>query len=125
MVRRTKELGLISIPGVSTSAQASAAVEAGGDILKVFPATKVSPATFGAIVASLSPAAVPVIAAGGIEVEDLEAYSNSGASGFAVGKTVFNSEMSPAGVNVKARRFIAEKNRLRWEHGSNNTQRPL
>lgn len=117
VVKRTKELGLVSIPGVSTPAQATAAVEAGGDILKIFPVTSISPAVLRGIVKSMD-STVPFIVAGGIEVEDLEAYSNCGASGFAVGRTLFKPLMSPVDIEAKAMRFIRGGIRLHWmRHG--------
>lgn len=117
IVERTKELGLISIPGVSTESEALAAVRAGGDILKVFPATQVSPTAVGKIahaVSLFSARFVPVIVAGGIGVEHLKPYANAGASGFAVGKTLLEAEMSTRDVNTKGRIFIGEGRVQRW-----------
>ena len=115
VVRRTKELGLISIPGVSTVAQAVTAVEAGGDIIKIFPATSLSSSTIQNI-AGCIPSDVPFVVAGGIEVEQLDAHSNAGASGFAVGRTLFKPGMSLIKLEAKARRFVRRGRRLRWSH---------
>ena len=115
VVRRTKELSLISIPGVSTAAQAVAAVEAGGDILKIFPATSLSSAAIESI-AGCIPSDVPFVVAGGIEVEQLDAHCDAGASGFAVGRTLFKPGMSLVELKAKARRFARRGSRLRWNH---------
>lgn len=110
VVRRAKELGLMNVTGVSTPSQAAEAVALGADVLKVFPATRVSPTVFGAIVTSL-PAALPVIIAGGVEIEDLEAYCSAGASGFAVGKTLFKPDSSLGDIKAKACMFVDEGRR--------------
>lgn len=115
VVRRTKELGLISVPGVSTVAQAVAAVEAGGDILKIFPAMDLSLASIQQI-AGYIPSDVPFVVAGGIEVEQLDAYCEVGASGFAVGRTLFKPGMSLVELKAKARRFVRRGSGLRWTH---------
>lgn len=105
VVRRTKERGMISIPGVSTPAQALEAAQAGGDVLKAFPAKSVSTSHFRDIVGS-APSKTPVIISGGVEVDHMEAYFDSGASGFAVGRTLFEPEMTLTEIEAKARSFI-------------------
>lgn len=104
---------MISIPGVSTPAQAQGAVQAGGDILKAFPSKDVSTEYFGSIVESVS-SSVPVIISGGVEVVQLEAYATAGASGFAVGRTLFEPEMTLAEIESKARCFISGGGQARW-----------
>lgn len=115
VVRRTKELDLISIPGVSTAAQAVSAVEAGGDVLKIFPAAHLSSAAIENI-AGCIPSSVPFVVAGGIEVEQLDAHCDAGASGFAVGRTLYEPGMSLVELKAKARRFVRRGSGLRWTH---------
>lgn len=111
---------MVSIPGVSTPAQARGAAEAGGDILKAFPSKDVSTESFRSIVESV-PSSTPVIISGGLEAVQLEAYSASGASGFAVGRTLFEPEMTSAEIDAKARRFISGGRRVRWAPTSHAT----
>lgn len=115
VVTRTKELGLISIPGVSTVAQAVAAVEAGGDIIKIFPATDLSLAVIQNIAGCIPPD-VPFVVAGGVEAEQLDAYYEAGASGFAVGRTLLRPGMSLVELKARARRFVRRGSGLRWTH---------
>lgn len=112
VVRRTKELGMLSMPGVSTEFQATAAIAAGGDILKVFPASKISPATTKRIVDVSSD--LPVIVAGGVEVVNLKSFSSAGVAGFAVGRTLFTPDMTSSGVKVKAESFMRAARILPW-----------
>lgn len=104
---------MISIPGVSTPAQARGAAQAGGDILKAFPSKDVPTECFRSILESVS-SNIPVIISGGLEAVQLEAYSASGASGFAVGRTLFEPEMTLAEIEAKARCFISGGRQVRW-----------
>lgn len=113
VVRHAKDMGMVSIPGVSTPAQAALALQAGGDILKAFPSKSVSTKDLREIVDSISPT-VPVVISGGVEPEHLDAYSRSGASGFAVGRTLFDPEITLPDLSAKARRFFDAAGRIRW-----------
>lgn len=112
---------MISIPGVSTPAQARGAVQAGGDILKAFPSKDISTGYFRSIVESVS-SSIPVIISGGVEVVQLEAYSTSGAAGFAVGRTLFEPDMTSAEIEAKARCFISGGRQIRWARASHATE---
>eukprot|EP00752_Nemacystus_decipiens_P009613 g8590.t1 len=121
VVRRTKERGMISVPGVSTPAQAQVAAQAGGDILKAFPSKDVSTECFRGIVQSVS-SSIPVIISGGVEAVQLEAYATSGASGFAVGRTLFEPAMTVAEIEARARNFVIGGRRVRWARTSPATE---
>lgn len=43
VIRRTKKLGLLSCPGVFTSSEVFTALDAGADLLKLFPAGRLAP----------------------------------------------------------------------------------
>lgn len=108
---RTKELGLVSITGVSTPSEAAEAVEIGADILKAFPVNNIPVHDLRKIILVSARSSIPVIAAGGVEVEHLEGYSKLGVLGFALGKTMFKPEYSIEELKRKARRLITEANR--------------
>lgn len=114
---------MVSIPGVSTLAQAREAAQAGGDILKAFPSTDVSAEYLRSIVESVSPR-IPVIISGGVEVGQLEAYSTSGAAGFAVGRTLFEPEMTSAEIGAIARCFVNSGRRVPWSRTSHANEIP-
>ncbi len=65
VVRRTKELGLVSMPGFATASEAFTALGAGADALKMFPASVGGAATLGAL-KSVLPAETSVYAVGGV-----------------------------------------------------------
>lgn len=108
---RTKELGLVSITGVSTRSEAAEAIELGADILKAFPVINLSVDNLRKIIQVSARSRIPVVAAGGVEVEHLESYGKLGFSGFALGKTVFKPEYSIEELKWKTRRLIIEANR--------------
>lgn len=114
VVRRTKELGITSIPGVASVAEAAVALEVGADILKIYPATTTSQVELKSIVESVSSLDVPVVVAGGVEVEQLKGFSDSNVSGFAVGRTLLAPGMSAPELEAKAVTFIEGGNRFRW-----------
>ncbi|CAM9157066.1 unnamed protein product [Ectocarpus fasciculatus] len=116
IVKRTKDLGMVSIPGVSTPAQAASAVQAGGGILKVYPATNVSPNQCRDIVHAIKTSNIPVVISGGVEPDQLQAYFDSGASGFAVGRTLFDPEKSSAEIAGRARTFLLSWPQKRGRH---------
>ena len=82
VIIRTKELGLGSYPGVFTATEAFAALAAGADVLKIFPAGIMGTAGLGALRAVL-PAGTPVYAVGGVGPGDFAAWRAAGADGSA------------------------------------------
>ncbi|CAM9541739.1 unnamed protein product [Ectocarpus sp. 8 AP-2014] len=116
IVKRTRDLGMVSIPGVSTPAQAASAVQAGGGILKVYPATNVSPNQCRDIVNAIKTSNIPVVISGGVEPDQLQAYFKSGASGFAVGRTLFEPEKSSAEIADRAQCFLLSWPQKRGRH---------
>ncbi|MCT7036731.1 2-dehydro-3-deoxy-6-phosphogalactonate aldolase, partial [Salmonella enterica subsp. enterica serovar Infantis] len=70
-MRRTRELGLISLPGIMTPSEAFTALNAGASGLKFFPAEQVSPALLKAFRAVL-PANVACMPVGGIKPDALQ-----------------------------------------------------
>ncbi|CAM9266764.1 unnamed protein product [Choristocarpus tenellus] len=107
VVHCTKELNLLSIPGVLNAAEATEAIAAGGDILKIFPAHKVPPSALQELVGSL-PAGTKVIIAGGLTVDRIQAYTSAGAMGFAAGSTLFKAGVSIPDLRERARAFYEE-----------------
>ena len=100
VIRRTEELGLLSMPGFSTPTEAFAAVDAGADLLKVFPCG--SPDEI-AVLKSVIP--LPVFAVGGIVRENKRDYLRT-ADGLGVGIGIFRPEFSPEELFRSATAFM-------------------
>ena len=88
IVREAKRLGLACLPGVSTPTEAFAALNAGADGLKMFPAEQLSPAVLKAWRAVL-PREVLVFPVGGIRPDNMAQYWAVGADGFGTGSNLY------------------------------------
>ena len=88
VIARTKALGLGSYPGVFTPTEAFAALAAGSDALKVFPAGMMGTAGLKALRAVL-PRGTRVYAVGGVGPADFAAWVAAGADGFGLGGSLF------------------------------------
>jgi 2-dehydro-3-deoxyphosphogalactonate aldolase len=107
VVRKTKELGLVSVPGFLTPSEAFAAVEAGADFLKCFPARALGPGYFKDIRAVLPN---PIVAVGGVNTDTAGDYIRAGAVGVGVGSSIVNRKLIAAGrwdgLSELGRRFL-------------------
>lgn len=107
VIARAKSLGLLSLPGVATPSEAFAALRAGADGLKLFPAEMLPPAALKAWLAVLPPGTV-LIPVGGITPENMAGYASAGASGFGIGSSLYKPGVTPAELAEKASRFISQ-----------------
>lgn len=83
VIRRTRELGMVSMPGALTPSEITSAVNAGADIVKLFPAGELG---LGYIKALRAPLAhVPMAAVGGVKPGNVADFLNLGVCGFGVG----------------------------------------
>jgi 2-dehydro-3-deoxyphosphogalactonate aldolase len=105
VVRRAKALDLACTPGVFTPTEAFAALAAGADALKMFPAEAVPPAIVKAWRAVL-PARTLLLPVGGIKPESMKAYVEAGANGFGLGSALFAPQLTAAEVGRNARAFV-------------------
>ena len=98
--------GLAALPGFSTPTEALAAVQAGADALKLFPAEGCPPHVLKAMMAILPPD-VPVLAVGGISDTNMNDYWQAGARGFGVGSSLYKPGRSAVEVHELAVKFVA------------------
>jgi 2-dehydro-3-deoxyphosphogalactonate aldolase len=104
VIRAAKAAGLVCVPGVTTPTEAFAALEAGADALKLFPAELISPPVVKALRGVL-PKALPLFAVGGITPDTMAAYARAGANGFGLGSALYAPGASADEVGARARRF--------------------
>ncbi|WP_426661521.1 2-dehydro-3-deoxy-6-phosphogalactonate aldolase [Rhodanobacter aciditrophus] len=88
VIRAAKAAGLLCVPGVATPTEAFAALAAGADGLKLFPAEQFSPAVLKAWRAVL-PREVPVLPVGGIAPDTMAPWIAAGAAGFGIGSALY------------------------------------
>lgn len=106
VIRATVAAGLASAPGYFTPTEAFAALAAGANALKLFPAEAASPAMLKAQKAVL-PANVPILIVGGVKPGDMAAWRAAGAAGFGLGGGLYTSGLSAADVAARARAYVA------------------
>jgi len=106
VIARARALGLICLPGVATPTEAFAALEAGADGLKAFPAEMIGPSVVKAWRAVI-PARVPILPVGGIGPGSMAAYMAAGASGFGLGSAIYKPGDTAARVRDNAAAFVA------------------
>ena len=75
VIERAKTLGLACVPGVATPSEAFAALKAGADALKAFPAEAIPPAVLKAWLAVLPPG-TRIVPVGGIDADNMGAYTD-------------------------------------------------
>ncbi|WZB63084.1 2-dehydro-3-deoxy-6-phosphogalactonate aldolase [Achromobacter xylosoxidans] len=106
VIRATKAAGLASSPGVATPTEAYAALAAGADVLKMFPAEQLGPVVLKAWRAVLRQP-VALVPVGGITPDNLSTYAQAGASGFGLGSALYKPGQTAAETGQRARDFVA------------------
>lgn len=106
VIAETKTLGLLSLPGFFTPSEAFAALDAGADALKLFPAEIAGPKGLKAVRAVL-PAETRIYPVGGVDPDSMGAWRSAGASGFGIGSAVFKPGQSAEQVARHAAAFVA------------------
>ena len=112
IIAAAKARGLIALPGVATATEALAALKAGADGLKAFPAEMITPPVVKAWRAVI-PASVAIMPVGGVTPETMGPYLAAGASGFGLGSALYRPGDSAAEVAAKAGAFVAAWQRLK------------
>ena len=108
VIARTKELGLVSLPGAYTPTEAKQAHNAGADFVKLFPCVGDAPAYLKAMRAPLSH--IRFLAVGGVNAENAADFIRAGALGVGVGGSLVNKKWVDAGeyekITAEAKRFV-------------------
>jgi 2-dehydro-3-deoxyphosphogalactonate aldolase len=104
VIAEAKRQDLVCAPGAATPTEAFAALKAGADAVKLFPAEAIPPGVVKAWRAVV-PAAVPLIAVGGITPDRMAAYRDAGTTGFGLGSALYKPGMTAADVAATATAF--------------------
>lgn len=107
-IRMTKRYGAVSIPGAFTATEILAAYEAGGDIIKVFPAS-VGPTYFKDIAGPLPH--IPLMPTGGVGLDNIRDFQKAGAVAFGLGGALVDTKPEVtdeylAQLTAKAQQFV-------------------
>ena len=106
VIRKTRELEMVSMPGALTPSEIQAAHRYGADFVKMFPITNMGLDYVKAVKAPLSH--IRLLAVGGIETDNMIDYLNAGVCGFGIGSSIVNKKMIEAD-DYEAITALAEK----------------
>ena len=95
VIRRTKELGLLSMPGAMTPTEIELAYQCGADFVKVFPAGTLGVEYLKAVRAPLSH--IPMLAVGGIDEGNVAQFLKAGACGAGIGGKLVRKDWIDSG----------------------------
>ncbi|MDA0187544.1 MAG: 2-dehydro-3-deoxy-6-phosphogalactonate aldolase [Proteobacteria bacterium] len=110
VVQETRRRALVSMPGVVTPSECFAALKAGADALKLFPAFHIGPEGLAALRAVL-PRGCAIYPVGGVAPEHFGQWLVAGADGFGLGGALYQPGDSAAIVGRKAARVVAQWDR--------------
>ena len=106
VIAETKAANMASWPGVMTPTECFAALKAGADGLKIFPASLIGPDGLKAIRAVL-PKGTQVYAVGGAGASNFAQWIKAGADGFGIGTALYTPGLTPAEVATRAAEIVA------------------
>jgi len=105
VIAAAKARSLACLPGVATPTEAFAALAAGADALKLFPAEAMPPAVVKALRAVVPPS-VRLLPVGGIGAHNLGPYLEAGAAGFGIGSTLYKPGKTSQDVRRDAKALL-------------------
>ena len=105
VIAAAKAACMIAVPGIATPTEAFAALKAGADALKLFPAELIAPPVLKAMLAVL-PKGVATLPVGGITTQTMRPYIEAGAKGFGLGSALYKPGMSATDVGARADAFV-------------------
>ena len=101
------ETGLLSMPGIFTASELAAALDAGAEVVKLFPAGTGGSAHMRALLGPFP--GVPVVPTGGIGLQEVSAWLRAGALAVGVGGELCSTALIEAGrfdeLTLRARSF--------------------
>jgi 2-dehydro-3-deoxyphosphogalactonate aldolase len=111
VIAQAKTLGLVSAPGVMTPTEAMHALDAGADLLKLFPGEVIGLAGAKAMAAVL-PAGTRLVMVGGVTPQSMQDYRGGPVHGFGIGSALYKPGLDVAAVRARAEAFMAA-----WKDG--------
>ncbi len=95
VIKKTKDLGLISMPGAFSATEAMTAVEAGADFVKIFPAGDLG---LGYVKALCGPFGhIKYLAVGGVDDKNTADFLKAGCVGVGIGSNLVNNALISQG----------------------------
>jgi 2-dehydro-3-deoxyphosphogluconate aldolase/(4S)-4-hydroxy-2-oxoglutarate aldolase len=95
VIKRTVELGMVSMPGIFTPTEAANAHRAGADFVKLFPNSEMKVSYLKCLVVPLSH--IKFLAVGGVNADTIKTYLDAGAAGVGVATSIVNKQLIAEG----------------------------
>lgn len=109
VIRKTRELGLVSMPGALTPSEMQIAHRNGADFVKLFPITSLGASYVKAVKAPLSH--LKILAVGGVNENNIAEYLKAGINGFGLGSNIIDkkkiAENDWAGITNLAKKYVS------------------
>ncbi|MDN6179831.1 MAG: 2-dehydro-3-deoxy-6-phosphogalactonate aldolase [Halomonas subglaciescola] len=115
VIRESRRLELVSMPGIVTPTEAFSALAAGASGLKLFPATQVGIVNMKAMLAVL-PEGAELYAVGGIGVDNFAEWRAAGVHGAGLGTAIYTPGLTAEQVGERARALVAAWQAAAGEH---------
>ena len=108
VIKKTREIGLVSMPGSLTPSEITLADRSGADFVKLFPVTSLGVDYVKAVKAPLSH--VRLLAVGGVNEANIPDYLKAGVDGFGLGSNIVDKKLINAGnwngITDLAKRYV-------------------
>ncbi len=108
VIEKTRELGMVSMPGALTPTEIEDAHELGADFVKLFPVSTFGPEYVKAVKAPLSH--IRLLAVGGVDHNNLKDYLKVGVCGFGMASNIVDKKMvaegNYAGITELAKQYV-------------------
>lgn len=106
VIARAKELQLVSAPGVFTPTEAMTALDAGADVLKLFPGEALNPTIVRGMAAVL-PKGTRLVLVGGVTPDTPKQWQGAPLAGYGIGSALYKPGLNAKEVGERARAFVA------------------
>lgn len=111
VIKRTKDLGMLSAPGCYTPTECFTALDAGANILKIFPADTLGVPFIKAITAVL-PVGTKICPTGGVSADNMDTFMAAGVYAMGMGSALYKPGKSVADIAESAASFVSVYKRL-------------
>ncbi len=106
LIRKTRALGMLSMPGAMTPSEIITAWDAGANYVKIFPAANLGPGYIKAVRSPINH--IPMMAVGGISTDNFAEFLRAGCCGAGIGGSLCSRKLITER-NAEALRETAEK----------------
>ena len=114
VIKKTRDLGMVSMPGALTPSEIQLAHRSGADFVKLFPITNLGLSYVKAVKAPLSH--IKLLAVGGIDENNAADYIKAGISGIGIGSNITKKSLLDEGkydeITALAQKYVSAVNAL-------------